>query len=137
MLGKISKVTVGVAVGLVAAAPMAWAGGTGYDDADVKGDKADSGKHRDGDKEKHHFSGKACSFDGGDAGAESGIGGDTLLANVVAQAPIAGNNIANLANCSDFLNDNLNGNLSGNQVVVGDSLLGGGGVAVPLGPPQS
>ena len=120
MLGKISKVTVGVTVGLVAAAPLAWAGGTGYDDTDVKGDKADSGKHWDKDKDKGHH-GKACSFEGGDAGAESAIPGNALL-NVVGQAPIAGNNIANLANCSDFLNHNLNGNLSGNQVVVGEHL---------------
>ena len=120
MLGKISKVTVGVTVGLVAAAPLAWAGGTGYDDTDVKGDKADSGHHMDKDKD-HHHSGKVCSFQGGDGGAESGISGNSLV-NVVGQAPIAGNNIANLANCSDFLNDNLNGNLSGNQVVIGDNL---------------
>lgn len=124
MLSRISKVTVGVTVGLVAAAPLAWAGGTGYDDTDVKGDKAGDSKHDDGgkDKEKHHFSGKLCSFDGGDAGAESLISGGSL-ANAVAQAPVAGNNIANLANCSDFLNDNLNGNLSGNEVVIGDNLL--------------
>jgi len=122
MLGRISKVTVGVTVGLVAAAPLAWAGGTGYDDTDVKGDKAGDSKHDDGKKDKRHHADKLCSFDGGDAGAESGISGDALLANVVAQAPIAGNNIANLANCSDFLNDNLNGNLSGNQVLVGQNL---------------
>ena len=117
MLGKISKVTVGVTVGLVAAAPLAWAGGTGYDDTDVKGDKADSGHNWDKDKD-HHKGGKFCSFDGGDAGAESSIPGKALLGNVVAQAPIAGNNIANLANCSDFLNHNLNDNLSGNSIAI-------------------
>jgi hypothetical protein len=119
MLGKISKVTVGVTVGLVAAAPMAWAGGTGYDDTDVKGDKAhDSGKHWDDDKHHgHHKGAKACSFEGGDAGAASEISGGAL-ANIVAQAPIAGNNIANLANCSDFLNHNLNDNLSGNNIAI-------------------
>ncbi len=125
MLSRIGKVTVGVTVGLVAAAPMAWAGGTGYDDTDVKGDKAGDGhsKHDDEgkDKEKHHFSGKACAFDGGDAGAESLISG-SALANVVAQVPVAGNNIANLANCSDFLNDNLNGNISDNNVAIGQNL---------------
>jgi hypothetical protein len=124
MLGRISKVTVGVTVGLVAAAPLAWAGGTGYDDTDVKGDTAGDSSHDHGDwgKDKHHFAGKVCSFDGGDASSKSLISAPAL-ANVVAQAPIAGNNIANLANCSDFLNDNLNGNLSGNQIVVGDNLL--------------
>ena len=125
MLGRISKVTVGVTVGLVAAAPLAWAGGTGYDDTDVKGDKApDSSHDKDWgkDKGKANFSGKVCSFDGGNADAKSLISAPSL-ANAVAQAPIAGNNIANLANCSDFLNDNLNGNLSGNQIVVGSQLL--------------
>ena len=52
-----------------------------------------------------------------DAGAASEISGGAL-ANVVAQAPIAGNNIANLANCSDFLNHNLNDNLSGNTIAI-------------------
>ena len=118
MLSKISKVTVGVTVGLVAAAPMAWAGGTGYDDTDVKGDKADSGKHWDKDKDSdHHKSGKFCAFDGGDAGAESLISGNSAL-NIVGQLPVAGNNIANLANCSDFLNHNLNDNLSGNNIAI-------------------
>jgi hypothetical protein len=121
MLGKISKVTVGVTVGLVAAAPLAWAGGTGYDDTHVKGDKADNGSHWDKDKDKDHHKGQVCAFDGGAAGAESAIPGNAL-ANVVAQVPVAGNNIANLANCSDFLNDNLNGNVSGNQVVIGQNL---------------
>ena len=130
MLGRISKVAAGVTVGLVAAAPMAWAGGTGHDDVKgdyVKGDK-DHSKHEDKDKDGdhhewdghdhgHHFSGKACSFDGGDAGAASEITGDSL-ANVLVQAPVAGNQIANLANCSDFLNDNLNGNLSGNNLAI-------------------
>ena len=129
MLGRISKVTVGVTVGLVAAAPLAWAGGSGYDDTDVKGDTAgvsshdgDWGDHGGWDKEKHHFSGKICSFDGGNAEANSLISGGSL-ANAVAQAPIAGNNIANIANCSDFLNDNLNGNLSGNNIAIGSNLF--------------
>ncbi|WP_132426991.1 hypothetical protein [Pseudonocardia endophytica] len=111
-------------VGLVAAAPLAWAGGTGYDDAtDVKGDKADSSHDKDWgkDKDKGHHAAKVCSFDGGNADAQSLISGGSLV-NAVAQAPVAGNNIANLANCSDFLNDNLNGNLSGNQIVIGDNL---------------
>ena len=53
----------------------------------------------------------------GEAGAASDISGGAL-ANVVGQAPIAGNNIANIANCSDFLNHNLNDNLSGNSIAI-------------------
>lgn len=68
----------------------------------------------------HGHGGKDCSFQGGSSGAQSSITGDSL-ANVVAQAPIGGNNVANIGNCSEFLNDNLNGNLSGNDV----SVLGG------------
>ena len=65
-----------------------------------------------------HGGGKQCSFEGGSSGADSAITGDSL-ANVVAQAPVGGNNILNAGNCSEFLNDNLNGNLSGNDVNVG------------------
>ncbi|TCK27793.1 hypothetical protein [Pseudonocardia endophytica] len=100
MLKKVGLVTIGAAATLAAVAPIASATGT----------------HEDGPK--HHGGGKACAFNGGEAGAASEISGDALLGNVVAQAPIAGNNIANLANCSDFLNHNLNDNLSGNTIAI-------------------
>ena len=96
---KVGLITIGAAATLAAVAPMASAT-EGHD----KGHEA-------------HGGGKACAFDGGDAGAASDISGNAL-ANVVAQAPIAGNNIANIANCSDFLNNNLNDNLSGNSIAI-------------------
>ncbi len=101
MLKKVGLVTIGAAATLAAVAPMASAT-EGHDGHEGHGP---------------HGGGKACAFDGGDAGAASEISGDSL-ANVVAQAPIAGNNIANLANCSDFLNHNLNDNLSGNTIAI-------------------
>lgn len=100
MLKKVGLVTIGAAATLAAVAPMASA--TGHGDHDGPG---------------HHGGGKACAFDGGDAGAASEISGDSVAA-AVAQAPVAGNNIANIANCSDFLNNNLNDNLSGNSIAI-------------------
>ena len=99
MLKKVGLVTIGAAATLAAVAPMA---------------SATEG-HEDGPQ--RHEGGKACAFTGGDAGAASEISGNSLL-NIVGQAPIAGNNIANLANCSDFLNDNVNANLSGNTIAI-------------------
>jgi hypothetical protein len=101
MLKKVGLVTIGAAATLAAVAPMA---------------SATEG-HDGHDGPKHHGGGKACAFEGGNAGAASEISGGAL-ANVVGQAPIAGNNIANLANCSDFLNHNLNDNLSGNTIAI-------------------
>ncbi len=101
---KVGLITIGAAATLAAVAPMASAT-EGHDKGHDKGHG-----HHDG-------GGKACAFDGGDAGAASDISGGAL-ANVVAQAPIAGNNIANIANCSDFLNHNLNDNLSGNNIAI-------------------
>lgn len=98
---KAGLITAGVATALVAASPLAFAG-EGHD------------------KPHGHGHGKqdvqACEFDGGNGGAGSLIGGG--LVNGVVQAPIAGNNIANIGNCSDFLNNNLNDNVSGNAIGV-------------------
>jgi hypothetical protein len=101
MLKKVGLVTIGAAATLAAVAPLASAT-EGHDGHEGHGP---------------HGGGKACAFNGGEAGAASEISGGAL-ANVVAQAPIAGNNIANLANCSDFLNHNLNDNLSGNNIAI-------------------
>ncbi len=68
-----------------------------------------------------HDGGKQCSFEGGSSSADSSISGDSA-ANAVTQAPVGGNNAANAGNCSEFLNDNLNGNLSGNDVDVASPL---------------
>lgn len=95
---KVGLVTIGAAATLAAVAPMASA----------------TPDHHDGE---YKGGGKACAFNGGEAGAASEISGDSL-ANAVAQAPVAGNNLANLANCSDFLNHNLNDNLSGNNIAI-------------------
>ena len=38
----------------------------------------------------------------------------TSSANALAQAPIAGSNIDQAGDCSDFLNDNVRDNLNGN-----------------------
>jgi hypothetical protein len=100
MLKKVGLVTIGAAATLAAVAPM-----------------ASATEGHDGHDAPKHGGGKACAFEGGNAGAASEISGDAL-ANVVGQAPIAGNNIANLANCSDFLNHNVNDNLSGNTIAI-------------------
>ena len=87
MIKKLGVVTVGVAAGLMAAAPFASAteGGHGHD---------------------HEGSG-SCNINGGNAQANGGIEGDAL-ADALAQAPV-GANALNLV-CSQVLNDNLSGN---------------------------
>ncbi len=92
---KAGFVVAGVLAALVALSPVA---------------SATEGPH-------HGHGGKTCSFAGGSAGAASSITGDSL-ANVVAQVPVGGNNVADIGNCSEFLNHNLNGNLSGNDVAI-------------------
>ncbi|MHC1560108.1 hypothetical protein ACR9E3_14220 [Actinomycetospora sp. C-140] len=87
--------TAGVTAGLLAAAPFASA--TECHDSDHHESK------------RSHSSETSCEFTGGNAGAGSDISGDSL-SNIVTQTPIAGNNIANIANCSSFLNDNLSHN---------------------------
>ncbi len=105
---KAGLVTTGVVTVLVAASPLAFATDHGHD------------------RKPHHPGGQVCGFEGGDGAAGSLVEGDSLI-NGVVQAPIAGNNIANIGNCSDFLNDNLNDNLSGNAIGV----LSGPVVAAP------
>ncbi|TCK20954.1 hypothetical protein [Pseudonocardia endophytica] len=105
---KAGIVGAGVLTVLVAASPLAWATDHGEDGHD----------------------GKKCAFVGGDAGAESAITGGSL-GNIVTQAPVGGNNAGNAANCSDFLNNNLNDNLSGNSVSVLSPLPA---LPLPVGP---
>lgn len=93
---KAGLVTAGVVTALVAASPLAFAG----EDHHGKG--------------PHGGDAKVCGFEGGDGAAGSLVGGGLL--NAVVQAPISGNNIANIGNCSEFLNDNLNDNVSGNGI---------------------
>lgn len=82
-----------VAAGLVVAAPLA---------------SANTSHHGSGHE------GQTCSAKGGSAGADSAIKGKQG-ANAVAQAPIAGNNIANVG-CNSFLNHDLNKNVNNNSV---------------------
>ncbi len=99
MIKKFGLVTVGVTAGLLAAAPFASA-------HESAGDHQESGN---------------CSFvggtgegaTGGDANGEiAGIGG-------AAVGGIGGNNALNIADCSDFLNHNLNGNEVGSHNTLG------------------
>ena len=110
MIKKLGVVTVGVAAGLMVAAPFASAteGGHGHGHGGGHGD--DSG---------------SCNVTGGSAEANGGIDGDAFLGNALAQAPIGGNNVGNIV-CNDI----LNGNLSGNDVAVAI-----GGDAGPQLPP--
>jgi hypothetical protein len=95
---KAGFITAGVVTALVAASPLAF---------------ATEGHDKGG---PHGGPGQVCVTDGGNGGAVGGVGGG--LVNALVQAPIAGNNIANIGNCSNFLNDNLNGNVSHNGVGV-------------------
>jgi hypothetical protein len=95
MIKKMGIVTVGVAAGLMAAAPFASAS------------ECHDGGHGGHDKghSKHELS-DSCNVVGGEAKADGGNEGDAFLGNVVAQAPIGGNNVLNLT-CNEILNDNL------------------------------
>ena len=98
MIKKLGVVTVGVAAGLMVAAPFASAteGGHGHGHGGGHGD--DSG---------------SCNVTGGSAEANGGIDGDALAGNLLAQAPVGGANALNIV-CNDI----LNGNASGNNVAV-------------------
>jgi hypothetical protein len=100
VLKKMGVVTVGVAAGLMVAAPFASASESGHDGHG-----------------KHHGESSDCNVTGGSAEANGGIDGDSFLGNAVVQAPIGGANVLNVV-CDDI----LNGNLSGNNVAV--SVLG-------------
>lgn len=92
MIKKMGVVTVGVAAGLMAAAPFASA-------TESHGDH-----HGD-----HHRDSSSCNVVGGSGEANGGISGDAFAGNLLAQAPISGNNVLNLT-CNRILNDNLSGN---------------------------
>ena len=94
VLKKMGVVTVGVAAGLLAAAPFASA------------TECHDGDHHE--SKRSHSSESNCNVTGGSSEANSGINGDSL-ANVVAQVPVGGANIANLT-CNSILNDNVSGN---------------------------
>ena len=100
MLKKMGVVTVGVAAGLMVAAPFASASESGHDGHG-----------------KHHGESSDCNVTGGSSAANGGIEGDSFLGNALIQAPVGGANLANIV-CNDI----LNGNLSGNNVAV--SVLG-------------
>ncbi|MDD7967598.1 hypothetical protein [Actinomycetospora lemnae] len=91
MIKKLGVVTVGVAAGLMAAAPFASA--------------TEGGHHHDGE----HKSSGSCNVTGGSAEANGGIDGDSFAGNLLAQAPVGGANALNIV-CNDILNDNVSGN---------------------------
>ncbi|GAA4800877.1 hypothetical protein GCM10023200_42130 [Actinomycetospora chlora] len=93
MFKKMGVVTVGVAAGLLAAAPFASATECSHD----------SDHH-----ESHSSSDNDCNVTGGEATANGDISGDSL-ANTLAQAPVGGSNLLNLT-CTNILNDNVSGN---------------------------
>ena len=96
MLKKLGVVTVGVAAGLMVAAPFASASESGHDGHG-----------------KHHGESSDCNVTGGSSAANGGIDGNSFLGNAVVQAPVGGANVLNVV-CNDI----LNGNLSGNNVAV-------------------
>ena len=97
---KAGFITAGVVTALVAASPLAFATEGGHDKGWQKGGP-----------------GQVCQFNGAPAGAV-GVAPGGGLVDALVQAPIGGNNIANIGNCSNFLNNNLNNNVSGNAIGV-------------------
>ena len=93
MIKKLGVVGVGVAAGLMVAAPFASAteGGHGHGG---HGGSDDSG---------------SCNVTGGSSEANGGISGDSFAGNLLAQAPVGGANALNIV-CNDILNDNVSGN---------------------------
>ena len=102
MFTKVGMITVGVTAGLMVAAPFASAG--------------EAPQHPD----HHGAKSSGCSFTGGTGGGSSSGNAKGELAAVsgATAGGIGGNNVGNIADCSDFLNHNLNGNdvLSHNSV---------------------
>jgi len=98
VIKKLGVVGIGVAAGLMAAAPFASAteGGHGH------------GGHGHGGHGGSDDSG-SCNVTGGSSEANGGIDGDSFAGNLLAQAPIGGANALNIV-CNDILNDNLSGN---------------------------
>jgi hypothetical protein len=92
VIKKLGVVGVGVAAGLMVAAPFASAteGGHGHG----HGGSDDSG---------------SCNVTGGSSEANGGIDGDAVGGNLLAQAPVGGANVLNIV-CNDILNDNVSGN---------------------------
>ena len=95
MFTKMGVVTVGVAAGLMVAAPFASA-------TECHDDSEHHSSHERSDDND-------CNVTGGSATANGGIDGDSALGNVLAQAPVGGANLGNVV-CNRILNDNLSGN---------------------------
>jgi hypothetical protein len=103
LIKKLGLVTVGVTASLMAAAPLASATTTHHD--------SDEGSSSSG-----------CAFTGGTGGDAGSGDAEGLLVGATGlnAAGNGGSNIGNIADCSSFLNGNLNGNhvLSDNDVAV-------------------
>jgi len=102
LIKKLGLVTVGVTAGLMAAAPLASA----------------TPSHHDSDE----GSSSSCAFTGGTGGTARSGDAEGLLVGATGlnAGGTGGSNIGNIADCSSFLNGNLNGNhvLSDNDVAV-------------------
>jgi hypothetical protein len=98
MLKKMGVVTVGVAAGLMVAAPFASAT-----------ECHDDSEHHSSHESHESGSDSDCNVTGGSATANGGIDGDSALGNVLTQAPVGGANLGNVV-CNRILNDNLSGN---------------------------
>lgn len=96
MIKKMGVVTVGVAAGLMAAAPFASA-------------TESHGDHHSGHHGDHHSDSGSCNVVGGSGEANGGISGDAFAGNLLTQVPVSGNNVLNLT-CNKVLNDNLSDN---------------------------
>jgi hypothetical protein len=91
VIKKLGVVGVGVAAGLVVAAPFA---------------SATESHHGD---DHHGSSSGSCNVTGGSSEANGGIDGDALGGNLLTQVPVGGANALNIV-CNDILNDNVSGN---------------------------
>jgi hypothetical protein len=95
VIKKLGVVGVGVAAGLVVAAPFASATESHHGD-DHHGSSSGS-------------SSGSCNVTGGSSEANGGIDGDALGGNLLTQVPVGGANALNIV-CNDILNDNVSGN---------------------------
>jgi hypothetical protein len=102
MLKKASMVAVGATAGLLALAPVASAG-------EVH-DGGHHGHHSEVDDHSKNKNASSCDFTGGTGKADGGISGDAGLAgNVLTQIPVGGA-VTSVGDCSNIVQDNLNGN---------------------------
>lgn len=101
MIKKFGMVAVGATAGLLVAAPLASA-------------TESAGAHHE-----DSGGGSSCEFTGGNGAATNDGAAEGPIAAAGAIGGLGGSNLLNIADCSDFLNDNLNGNTVGADNTVG------------------